>query len=168
VDRVERGTMHVTENGVAGVPGTRHALAFKYSMMMPPFRGIDAVAGIEGLADERGFILIDEFLRNPRYPNIYAAGATVASAAANAAGEKHKTAYMIESMVGAVVRNIRDQIDGREPGACPTWSPVQLADLGACGLAFVADPAGALRPEHGVGAADWVYMSRCAACDVGN
>lgn len=171
VDRVERGTMHVTENGVAGVPGTRHALAFKYSMMMPPFRGIDALAGIEGLADERGFVLVDEFLRNPRYRNIYAAGATVASAAvrpAAEAAEHHKSAYMIESMVGAVVRNIRDQIDGREPGACPTWSPVQLADLGAPGLAFVADPEGALHPKRDVDGGDWVHLSRCSACDVGD
>lgn len=168
VERVERGAMHVTENGAAGAPRKRHSLAFRYSMMMPPFRGIDAVAGIEGLADARGFILVDEFLRNPRYRNIYAAGATVANAAANAAGEAHKTPYMIESMVNAVVRNIRDQIDGREPLACPTWSPVQLADLGASGLAFIADPQGALRPERGAGAANWVQMSRCAACDVGD
>ena len=75
---------------------------------------------------------------------------------------------MIESMVNAVVRNIRDQIDGREPLACPTWSPVQLADLGASGLAFIADPQGALRPERGAGAANWVQMSRCSACDVGD
>ncbi len=162
VDRVERSTMHVTENGAAG---RRHALAFKYSMMMPPFRGLDAVAGIEGLVDERGFILIDEFLRNPRYPNIYAAGPTVASSAASAAGGAHKTAYMIDAMVNAVARNIRDQIDGREPGASPTWSPVRLADLGAAGLAFIADPEGALYPERG---GHWVHMSRCSACDVGN
>ena len=167
VDRVERGTMHVTESS-GGAPGTPHALAFKYSMMMPPFRGIDAVAGIGGLADERGFVLVDEFLRNPKYPNIYAAGATVTSAAASAASDEHRTAYMIESMVGAVVRNLRDQIDGREPSACPTWSPVQLADLGASGLAFVAGPEGALRPQHGVAGGDWVQMSRCSACDVGD
>lgn len=164
VERVERGTMHVS----AGSGREHHALAFKYCMMMPPFRGIDAVAGIEGLADARGFILVDEFLRNPKYPNIYAAGATVASSAARGGNDEHKSAYMIESMVNAVVHNIRDQIDGHAPGTCPTWSAVQLADLGAAGLAFVADPAGALHPEHGVGAADWVHMSRCSACDVGH
>jgi len=167
VERVERGRMHVTE----GASRKAHALAFNYSMMMPPFRGIDAVAGIDGLADARGFILIDEFLRNPKYPNIHAAGVTVASAAACAtsvATEPHKTAYMIESMVGAVVRNIRDAIDGKAPSAGAAWNPVHLADLGASGLAFVADPTASLRPSLGVAAGDWVQMSRCSACDAGN
>jgi sulfide:quinone oxidoreductase len=134
-------------------------------MLMPPFRAIAAVADVEGLANERGFILVDETLRNPRYRNIYAAGAGVASP--SAAAEAHRSAYVIDSMVNAVVRNIRDQIDGREPGACPNWSPVNLADLGAAGLAFVAAPEAALSPEHGVAAGDWVQMSRCSACDVG-
>ncbi len=167
VDRVESGVMHVTEHAAGGRAARQHALPFRYSMMMPPFRGIDAVAGIEGLANERGFILVDDCLRNPRYRNIYAAGATVASAACAAAGE-HKTAYMIDAMVNAVARNIRDQLDGREPEARPTWNPVRVADLGAAGLAFVADPEGALQPAHGAGAGDWVHMSRCSACDVGS
>jgi sulfide:quinone oxidoreductase len=70
-------------------------------------------------------------------------------------------------MVDAVVRNIRDQIDGRPPGACPTWSRVELADLGAPGLAFIADPQGALRPRQGGADGSWVQLSRCSACDVG-
>lgn len=165
VERIERGRMHVTEAG----SGRTRALPFRYSVMMPPFRGIEAVAGIEGLTDARGFILIDEFLRNPKYPEIYAAGVTVASAAASATGVAalaHKTAYLIESMVNAVARNVRDAIDGHAPGARAEWNPVQLADLGASGLAFVADPAPSLRPAHGVAAGDWVQMSRCSACDL--
>lgn len=162
IERIERETMHLAESDGAG---QRHALGFRYAMMMPPFRGIDAVAEIEGLADERGFVLVDECLRNPRYRNIYAAGATVASASsANSAG--HKNAYMIDAMVNAVVRNIRDQLDGREPAAGPSWNLVRVTDLGAAGIAFVADPEAALRPQDGM--AGWVHMSRCSACDVGD
>jgi sulfide:quinone oxidoreductase len=166
VERIEPNRMQVTEIG----PGRSHVLPFRYSMLMPPFRGIEAVAGIEGLADERGFILIDEFLRNPRYPEIYAAGVTVTSGAARSASpavQSHKTAYMIESMVNAVVRNVRDALDGRSPGTRADWSRAQLADLGAGGLAFVADPAAALEPARGVAAGDWVHMSRCSACELG-
>jgi len=162
VERVERGTMYVT----AGGTGKPRALPFKYAMLMPPFRGIEAVADIEGLADARGFILIDECLRNPKYPNVYAAGVTVASAAAGAAAESHKSAYLIESMVNAVVRNIRDAIDGKPPRAGAEWNAVHLADLGASGLAFIADPSPSLQPAHGVAAGDWVQLSRCSACDV--
>jgi len=125
VDRVERERMHVSECDASGQPLCQRVLPFRYSMMMPAFRGIDAVAGVEGLANERGFILVDEHQRNPRYPNIFAAGATV-----EAAGEAptpvptgtHKTAYMVESMVTTTAQNIRDQIDGRAPSQRATCS----------------------------------------------
>ena len=48
------------------------------SMMLPAFKGIDAVIGIEGLTNPRGFILIDQHQRNPKFKNIYAVGVCVA------------------------------------------------------------------------------------------
>ena len=166
VDRVQNGTMHVRRLDPQGACTGRYALRFHYSMMMPPFRGIAAVAGIQGLADEHGFIVVDETLRNPRYRNLYAAGATVA-AGKSAQSHPHKSAYIIDGMVDAVLHNIREQLDGREPVTRPSWSAAHLADLGSAGLSFIADPHASLAPEHGVGAADWVHMSRCAACDIG-
>jgi sulfide:quinone oxidoreductase len=166
VDRVDRGTMHVTRLGRNGAPPKQYALAFRYALMMPPFRSIAAVDGIEGLVNERGFIIVDEFLRNPRYRNIYAAGATIASAA-SAQGQRHKTAYVIDGMVNAAVRNIRDTIDGRAPSACPVWSEAHLVDYGAGGLSFAPDSNAAFAPEGGIASAEWVHLSRCAICDVG-
>jgi sulfide:quinone oxidoreductase len=158
--------MHVSELDAHGAPAKRHALRFHYAMMMPPFRSIAALAGIDGLVNERGFIVVDEFLRNPRYRNIYAAGATVASGS-GAQQSEHKTAYSIDGMVNAVVRNIRDQIDGRPPSASPAWSEVHLADRGAAGISFLSDSKAAFAPQGGVAAADWVHLSRCAICDIG-
>jgi sulfide:quinone oxidoreductase len=166
VDRVERSTMHVTRLGRNGAPPKQYALAFRYAMMMPPFRSIAAVEGIDGLVDERGLIVVDEFLRNPRYRNIYAAGTTVTSAASEQPAQR-KTAYMIDGMVNAVVRNIRDQIDGREPNSRPGWSRVHVAVCGESGLSFLADSKISFVPEGGVAAADWVHLSRCSVCDVG-
>ena len=74
VTKVEAGQMHVTEHDEEGKPKKEHELPFKYSMMLPAFKGIDAVFGIEGLTNPRGFILIDPHQRNPKYPNIYAVG----------------------------------------------------------------------------------------------
>ena len=165
VDKVDRGMMQVTELAANGAPAKQHALAFHYAMMMPPFRSIAAVAGIEGLVNERGHIIVDEFLRNPRYRNIYAAGTTIAGAASEPPA-LHKTAYLIDGMVNAVVRNIRDQIDGRKPSSCPEWSETRLADHGA-GLSFFPDLRATFAPEGGIAAADWVHLSRCAICDIG-
>jgi len=47
-------------------------------MMLPAFKGVDAVFGIEGLINPRGFILVDKHQSNPKYKNIFAVGVCVA------------------------------------------------------------------------------------------
>ena len=65
--RSRRARCTSIEHDEDGKPKKEHALPFKYSMMLPAFKGIDAVFGIEGLTNPRGFILIDEHQRNPKY-----------------------------------------------------------------------------------------------------
>ncbi|MBI3371446.1 MAG: NAD(P)/FAD-dependent oxidoreductase [Betaproteobacteria bacterium] len=171
VTRVEQAMMHVSEHDETGKAVNQHALPFRYSMMMPPFRGIDAVAGVDGLANRRGFIFVDEYQRNPAYPNIYAACATLASPTESSTSVptgSHKTAYMIESMVSAAAKNIREQIDGRSPSYNAVWNPVCLADLGGPGLAFIVQQQPEPRKVNWLAEGDWVHMSRCTACDAGN
>lgn len=171
VDKVERERMHVTECDDAGRPLREYVLPFRYAMMMPAFRGIDAVADIPGLVNERGFIIVDEHLRNPKFPNIFAAGATVQAASEAPTPVPtggHKTAYMVESMVSATAQNIRDQIDGHAPSQQATWRAVHLADLGGPGLAFIADEESASRRIDWFEKGDWVQLSRCSVCNVGN
>ncbi len=67
VTKIEAGKMHVTEHDDAGQPKKQHELPFKYSMMLPAFKGIDAVFGIEGLTNPRGFIVVDA---QPAQPEI--------------------------------------------------------------------------------------------------
>src|SRR5574340_1373654 len=76
--KIAAGKMYVTEDDDMGNEQRQHELPFKYSMMLPAFKGVDAVFGIEGLTNPRGFILIDPYQRNPKYPNIYAVGVCVA------------------------------------------------------------------------------------------
>jgi len=78
VTRVEEGVMHVEELDEDGGVRRTHELPFAYSMMIPAFRGVDAVASVEGLCNPRGFVLVDEHQRSPRHPNIYAAGVCIA------------------------------------------------------------------------------------------
>jgi NADPH-dependent 2,4-dienoyl-CoA reductase/sulfur reductase-like enzyme len=147
VTKVEAGKMFVTEHDEDGTPKKEHELPFKYSMMLPAFKGIDAVFGIEGLTNPRGFILIDPHQRNPKYNNIYAVGVCVAIPPVEVTPVPTgapKTGYMIESMVTATAHNIRAVLDGREPDEKATWNAICLADFGDTGAAFVAlaaDPA---------------------------
>ena len=47
-------------------------------MFIPPFAGVDAVAGTANLCNPKGFVNIDAYQANPKYKNIYAVGVCVA------------------------------------------------------------------------------------------
>ncbi|MEZ5626242.1 MAG: FAD-dependent oxidoreductase [Rhodocyclaceae bacterium] len=163
VDKVEAGTMFVTEHDDEGQPKRQHELPFKYSMMLPAFRGIDAVRGVEGLVNPRGFVLIDEFQRNPRYPNIYGIGVCVAIPPVEATPVPTgvpKTGYMIESMVTATAKNIRAALDGKDPAERATWNAICLADFGDTGAAFVALPQIPPRNVNWYSEGRWVHLAK--------
>ena len=165
VTKVEAGQMHVTEHDEEGKPKKEHVLPFKYSMMLPAFKGIDAVFGIEGLTNPRGFILIDQHQRNPKFPNIYAVGVAVAIPPVEATPVPTgapKTGYMIESMVTAAANNIRAAIDGKAPTEKATWNAVCLADLGDTGIAFVALPQIPPRNVNWFSEGKWVHLAKIA------
>ena len=163
--KVEAGKMYVTEHNDDGTPKKEHVLEFKYSMMLPAFKGIDAVFGVEGLTNPRGFILIDQHQRSPKFKNIYAVGVCVAIPPVEATPVPTgapKTGYMIESMVSATVRNIRDQLDGKEPTAKATWNAVCLADFGDNGACFVALPQIPPRNVNWFSEGKWVHLAKIA------
>ena len=165
VSRVEPGKMFVTEHDENGQPKKEHELPFKYSMMLPAFKGIDAVYGIEGLTNPRGFILIDKYQRNPKYPDIYAIGVCVAIPPVEPTPiplGTPKTGYMIESMVTATAKNIRAVLDGRQPHEKATWNAVCLADFGDSGAAFVALPQIPPRNVNWFAQGKWVHMAKIA------
>jgi sulfide:quinone oxidoreductase len=165
VTRVESGRMHVAELDELGKEKRDHEVPFKYSMMLPAFKGIDAVFGIEGLTNPRGFILIDQHQRNPTYRNVYAVGVCVAIPPVEQTPVPTgapKTGYMIESMVEATAQNIRAQLDGREPAAKATWNAVCLADFGDSGAAFVALPQIPPRNVNWVAEGKWVHLAKVA------
>ncbi len=141
--KVEDGMMYVDELDSEGNLKKQHELPFNYSMMLPAFKGVDAVAEVEGLCNPRGFVLIDEYQRNPKYNNIYSAGVCVAIPPVEATPVPTgapKTGYMIETMATAIVHNIEHELKGEDPEASGTWSAICLADMGDTGAAFVAIP----------------------------
>jgi sulfide:quinone oxidoreductase len=163
VTKVEAGKMFVTEHNDDGTPKKEHTLDFKYSMMLPAFKGIDAVFGIEGLTNPRGFILIDEHQRNPKFKNIFSVGVCVAIPPIEATPVPTgapKTGYMIESMVTATAHNLREVLDGKEPTHHATWNAVCLADFGDTGVAFVALPQIPPRNVNWFSEGKWVHLAK--------
>ena len=161
--KVEAGKMFVAEHNDDGSVKKEHELPFNYSMMLPAFKGIDAVFGIDGLTNPRGFILIDPYQRNPKYKNIYSVGVCVAIPPVEPTPVPTgapKTGYMIESMVTAAAHNIRLALDGKEPTEKPTWNAICLADFGDTGAAFVALPQIPPRNTNWFKEGKWVHLAK--------
>jgi sulfide:quinone oxidoreductase len=163
--RVEAGMMYVEEHNDAGDVIKQHELPFKHAMMLPAFKGVDPVAEVDGLCNPRGFVMIDEHQRNPKHPNIYSAGVCVAIPPVEVTPVPTgtpKTGYMIESMVSAIVHNITDDINGKEPSEKATWNAICLADMGDTGAAFVAIPQIPPRNVTWFKEGKWVHMAKVA------
>jgi sulfide:quinone oxidoreductase len=165
VTKVEAGKMYVEQYNDDGQVIKNHELPFNYSMMLPAFKGVDCVAGVEGLCNPRGFVLVDEHQRSPKYPNIYSAGVCIAIPPVEATPVPTgapKTGYMIESMVTAIVHNIHDAIAGKELTHKATWNAICLADMGDTGAAFVALPQIPPRNVAWMKKGKWVHYAKIA------
>jgi sulfide:quinone oxidoreductase len=67
---------HIEEETV--VLGNMHArLPSRFTMIVPPYRGIGPVREVSGLGDEKGLIPVDATYRSRQYPHIFAAGAAI-------------------------------------------------------------------------------------------
>ena len=128
VTRVGDGLMYVDELNDDGSVKKQHELPFKHSMMLPAFAGVDAVAAVEGLVNPKGFVIIDEYQRNPTFPNIFSAGVCVAIPPVEETPVPTgtpKTGYMIESMMTAIAHNLAADLDGKgEANHRGTWAAI--------------------------------------------
>lgn len=165
VDKVEAGMMYVTEFDENGQEKKKHELPFKHSMMLPAFKGVDGLMGVEKLVNPRGFVLVDEHQRNPTYKNVYSIGVCIAIPPLEQTPVPTgtpKTGYMIESMVTATAHNIRDELAGKEPTHKGTWNALCLADFGDSGVAFLAMPQIPPRNVQWASSGRWVHWAKIA------
>ena len=165
VSKVEAGKMFVEQYNDDGTKGKDLELPFNYAMMLPAFKGVDCVAKVEGLCNPRGFVIVDEFQRSPKYKNIYSAGVCIAIPPVEATPVPTgapKTGYMIESMVSALVHNISADIKGEELSHRGTWNAICLADMGDTGAAFVALPQIPPRNVAWMKKGKWVHLAKIA------
>ncbi len=165
VTRVEAGMMHVEEVGEDGKLKTEHALPFAYSMMLPGFRGVEAVRGVEGLTNPRGFVVVDKHQRNPAWPDIFALGVCIAIPPTGPTPVPvgvPKTGFMIESMVTAIAANLKQIIDGQSPTNEASWNAICLADFGDGGVAFMAQPQIPPRNINWSASGGWVHAAKIA------
>jgi sulfide:quinone oxidoreductase len=165
VTGVASDSMSVEEVAGDGAVLAAHRLPFGYAMMLPAFRGVPAVRGIEGLVNPRGFVVVDKYQRNPVFPEIFAVGVCVAIPPIGPTPVPvgvPKTGFMIESMVTAVAHNIGALLRDKPVGERATWNAVCLADFGDSGVAFVAQPQIPPRNVNWAAKGAWVHLAKVA------
>ena len=163
VVKAEAGVLDVEEVAEDGSVKAAHEIPFVFSMLLPAFRGVEAVRGIENLTNPRGFILVDKHQRNPTFGNVFALGVCVAIPPTGKTPVPvgvPKTGFMIESMVTAIAANLDEVLDGKAPTHEATWNAICLADFGDGGVVFIAQPQIPPRNVNWSAEGGWVHLAK--------
>lgn len=119
-------------------------LPFRYSMILPEFRGAGFVQAVSGLADARGFIPVLPTQRHPKFSTIYAAGVSTQLKQPDQTQIPiglPKSGQMAEAMATAVAHNIAVELGAiQAPLQVPTLDALCFADFGNTGIAYIAAP----------------------------
>ena len=163
-ERVEAGQIHVTEVIPQLDDEIEHVLPFDFSVYWPAFRGVAALReSSAGLIDERGFVRVDEFLRNPAFPNIYAVGICVARPSL------HDTpvgigvpasVYSIQKEVEAAVKNMVAAFAGKALVSAAPQRAEWLNDIGDLGARYLSEPKIPLRNINWLAEGKWVTQAK--------
>jgi sulfide:quinone oxidoreductase len=163
VKKVEDGKMTVEEVADDGSVKATRELPFGFSMMLPAFRGIKPLRGIDGLVNPRGFVIVDKHQQNPKFKNVFSVGVCIAIPPMGPTPVPcgvPKTGFMIESMVTATAMNIGQLLRGQQPTHQGTWNAVCLADFGDSGIAFIAQPQIPPRNVNWSSSGKWVHAAK--------
>lgn len=158
IQRVEKDKITL-ENGTE--------LPFAYSMLIPPFKGIQAVFDSPGLGNAKGFIPVTPEYRHPDFHNVFAAGVNVALAPKEPTPVPTgvpKTGYMSEVMARTAVKNIVADLTG-EPNE--SFDPhdmkaVCILDSGDAGIYMIADPVFPPQRKYTLQYGSWVHGAKIA------
>jgi NADH dehydrogenase FAD-containing subunit len=114
-------------------------------MVVPPFAGQDVVRATPGLADDNGYVPVEDTYQSKAYPQIYAVGIAaqvpVPWQTAIPIGIP-KTGFPVESMAKVAARNIVAAINGEPPSSHKEFgemAAVCMIDAGHNGVLILAD-----------------------------
>jgi len=161
--RVDQDAIHVVELDAAGNEKQTHALPYAYSVYWPAFGGVPGVRNARGLVNERGLVVVDEYLRNPDYPNVFAIGACVAQPSVEktpVAVGAPDSVYSIQKASEIVVQNIlalvRDEALTSHVPQRAKW----LTDMGSSGATYLSEPQVPLRDINWMRQGRWVHQAK--------
>lgn len=139
-------------------------LPFAYSMIVPPFAGVDAVKKVDGLTNPAGFIPVDSGYRHTTYPDIYSAGVAIAiapPAPTPVPAGVPKTGQMTEAMAKVAAHNMAADIERTDRDRLPLseLGAMCILDGGNNGVIFKADRVLATGDGNGNGPKPNVHLT---------
>ncbi len=162
-ERVEAGAIHIVELDEAGKDRQSHALPFAYSVYWPAFRGVSGIRATPGLVNERGLVVVDEFLRTPASPNIFAAGVCIAHRPADRTPLNvgaPDSVYSIQQEAETAVGNILASMRGEPLSSSTPQRARWLSDMGETGAAYLSGPQVPLRDINWMRQGRWVHLAK--------
>lgn len=138
---------------------------FSYALYLAPFKGRKFIFESPGLGNERGFIPVNDCYQHIRYPNIYAAGVTVAVTQPEKTPVPcgvPKTGYMSDIMGKVAAKNIEADIMGKPPKPLP-FADINLLcmmDGGNMAITLISDRIFAPRKIGFVNAGPWWHWAK--------
>lgn len=161
--RIDKDRIHVNEVDAAGGIQRTLELPYAYSVYWPAFGGVPGVRSAAGLVDGRGLVVVDEYLRNPDHPDVFALGACVAQPAAARSPVPMgapESVYSISKASEIVVHNILARIRA-EPLVSHVPQRAQwLTDMGETGAAYLSEPQVPLRDINWMRQGRWVHQAK--------
>jgi sulfide:quinone oxidoreductase len=119
-----------------------HSFESRYSMIIPPLAGVEAISRSPGLGNPKGFIPTDDGFRHKQFDNVYAVGVTVAYPPVDETPvlvNFPKTGHMTVQMAHAAAKNIAADLHGGDREERPPFVEC-IMDMGATAARIRADP----------------------------
>jgi sulfide:quinone oxidoreductase len=161
--RIDQDSIHVVELDAAGKEKQTHTLPYAYSVYWPAFGGVPGVRNATGLVNERGLVVVDEYLRNPDYPNVFALGACVAQPAVDVTPVPvgaPDSVYSIQKASEIVVQNILAHVDDAPLVSYVPQRAHWLSDMGTTGATYLSEPQVPLRDINWMRQGRWVHLAK--------
>jgi len=161
--RIDQDAIHLVELDAAGNEKQTHALPYAYSVYWPAFGGVPGVRTATGLVNERGLVVVDEYLRNPDYPNVFALGASVAQPAVDNSPVPvgaPDSVYSISKAGEIVVQNILALIHDAPLTSHVPQRARWLTDMSSSGAAYLSEPQVPLRDINWMRQGRWVHQAK--------
>ena len=161
--RVDADTIQLIEVDAAGNEKQTHALPYAYSMYWPAFGGVPGLRNSPRLVNEHGLVVVDEYLRNPDYPNVFALGACVAQPPVERTPVPvgaPDSVYSIQKAGEIVVQNILAHVHDAPLVSHVPQRAKWLSDMGDTGAAYLSGPQVPLRDINWMRQGRWVHQAK--------